>query len=186
METKYPLIRTPWEQVLIKALNFTASHHTPRVLLEDNAFLLEFSVLLSWHLIWILLMACWFSQNICWWFDCFPGRFCWNLALAGLLFDYRAVCLSGSLLMCSFGYQLLCVCAQLLKSYLTLYDPMDYNLPDSSVHGTLQARRPEWVSIPSSKGSLRPRDWIWISCIAGGSFTTEPLGKAWLQCTYVF
>ena len=42
METKYPLIRTPWEQVLIEALNFIASHHTPRVLLEDNAFLLEF------------------------------------------------------------------------------------------------------------------------------------------------
>lgn len=42
-----PLIRTPWEQVLIKALNFTASHHTPRVLLEDNAFLLEFFVKLA-------------------------------------------------------------------------------------------------------------------------------------------
>ena len=38
----------------------------------------------------------------------------------------------------------------------------------------------EWVAMPSSRGSSRPRDWTWvswISCIAGGFFTTEPLGK---------
>ena len=30
----------------------------------------------------------------------------------------------------------------------TLYDPMDCSLPDSSVHGILQARILEWVAIP--------------------------------------
>ena len=35
----------------------------------------------------------------------------------------------------------------------TLWDPMDY-----TVHGILQARLLEWVSIPFSRESLRPRD----------------------------
>ena len=34
----------------------------------------------------------------------------------------------------------------------TLCDPMDYSLPGSSVHGILQARILEWVSIPFSGG----------------------------------
>ena len=48
---------------------------------------------------------------------------------------------------------------------LTLWDPMDYSLPGFSVHGILQARILEWVSIPSSKVSSQPRDWTWSSCI---------------------
>ena len=51
----------------------------------------------------------------------------------------------------------------------TLCDPMDYSLPDSSVHGTLQARILEWVSgswqIPFSRGSSWSRDWTQVSCI---------------------
>ena len=35
----------------------------------------------------------------------------------------------------------------------TLCDPMDCSLPDSSVHGILQARILEWVAIPFSRGS---------------------------------
>ena len=45
------------------------------------------------------------------------------------------------------------------------------SLPGSSVHGTLQARILEWVSIPFSRGSSRPRDWTQVSRIAGGLFT---------------
>ena len=30
---------------------------------------------------------------------------------------------------------------------LTLCDPMDYSLPSSSIHGTLQARKLEWIAI---------------------------------------
>ena len=37
-------------------------------------------------------------------------------------------------------------------------DPMDGSLPGSSVHGILQARTLEWVAVPFSRGSPRPRD----------------------------
>ena len=46
-----------------------------------------------------------------------------------------------------------CMCAKLLQSCQTLCNPMDYSLPDSSVHGILQARILEWVAISSSRGS---------------------------------
>ena len=49
----------------------------------------------------------------------------------------------------------------------TLCNPMDCSLPGSFVHGILQARIQEWVAIPFSSGSFRPRDGTWISCIIG-------------------
>ena len=48
---------------------------------------------------------------------------------------------------------------------------MDRSLPGSSVHGILQAGILEWVAIPFSRGSSRPRDWTQVSCIAGRFFT---------------
>ena len=53
------------------------------------------------------------------------------------------------------------------KSCSTLYDPMDCSPPGSSVHGILQARILEWITIPYSRGSSQPRDWTEVSCIAG-------------------
>ena len=44
-------------------------------------------------------------------------------------------------------------------------------LSGSSVHGILQVRVLEWVAIPFSRGSSWPKDWIWVLCIAGRSFT---------------
>ena len=40
----------------------------------------------------------------------------------------------------------------------TLRDPTDCSLLDSFVCGILQAGIPEWVAMPSSRGSSRPRD----------------------------
>ena len=40
----------------------------------------------------------------------------------------------------------------------------------SSVHGVSQVRTLEWVAIPFSRGSPRPRDRIQVSCIAGSFF----------------
>ena len=57
-----------------------------------------------------------------------------------------------------------------VQSCLTLCDPMDHSLPDSSVHGILQARTLQWVAISSSRGSSRPRDQNQASCIAGRLF----------------
>ena len=53
------------------------------------------------------------------------------------------------------------------QSSLTLCDPMDCNLPGSTVHGILQARTLEWVAIPFSRGSSQPRDQTWVSCTPG-------------------
>ena len=51
----------------------------------------------------------------------------------------------------------------LVQSCLTLCDLMDYSPPGSSVHGILQAGILEWVAMPSSRGSSRPRDPIHVS-----------------------
>ena len=45
-----------------------------------------------------------------------------------------------------------------------LCDPMDCNLPDSSVHGIFQARVLEWIAISFSRGSSQPRDRTRVSC----------------------
>ena len=42
------------------------------------------------------------------------------------------------------------------QSCPTLFDPMDYSLSGSSVHGISQARILEWVTIPFSRGSWSP------------------------------
>ena len=48
---------------------------------------------------------------------------------------------------------------------------MDCGPPGSSVHGILQARILEWVAIPSSKRSSRPRDQTWVPLVAGRFLT---------------
>ena len=58
--------------------------------------------------------------------------------------------------------------------------PFGCNPPGSSVHGILQAKILEWVATPSSRVSSPPRDRTRVSCnscIAGGFFSPEPLGK---------
>ena len=46
-----------------------------------------------------------------------------------------------------------------------------YRSSGSSAHGIIQARILEWVAIPFSRGSSRPRDWTQVSCIAGRFYT---------------
>ena len=67
-----------------------------------------------------------------------------------------------------------CCCCLVAKFCLTLCDPMDCSLPGSPVHGILQTRILEWVTIPFSRRSSLPRDQTCIFCIAGVFFTTEP------------
>ena len=57
------------------------------------------------------------------------------------------------------------------QSCLTLWDPMDFSPPGSSIHGILQARILEWVPISFSRGFSQPRDRTWVSRIAGRFFT---------------
>ena len=56
---------------------------------------------------------------------------------------------------------------QVTQSCPTLCCPMDY-----TVHGILQARIPEWVAIPFSRGSFPPRERTQVSRIAGRFFTS--------------
>ena len=51
------------------------------------------------------------------------------------------------------------------QSCPAVWDTMDCSPPGSPVHGILQARILEWVAMPSSRGSSRPRDRTCISCI---------------------
>ena len=64
------------------------------------------------------------------------------------------------------------------QSCLTLCNPTDCSPPGFSVLGILQARILEWVAIPFSRGSSRPRDQIHIPALAGGFFTSEPPEKS--------
>ena len=49
------------------------------------------------------------------------------------------------------------------QSCLTLCNPIDCSLPDSSDHGSLQATILEWVAISYSRGSSWPRDQTCVS-----------------------
>ena len=52
-----------------------------------------------------------------------------------------------------------------------LCHPMDCSPPGSSDRGILQARTLEWVAMPSSRGSSRPRDRTQVPSMAGRFLT---------------
>ena len=54
-----------------------------------------------------------------------------------------------------------CVLTQLCP---TLWNPINCNLPDSSVHRILYVRISEWVAIPSFRGFSWPGDRLHVSC----------------------
>jgi len=58
-----------------------------------------------------------------------------------------------------------CLHAKSLQSCPTLCDPIGHSLPGFSVHEILQEWILEWVAMPSSKGSSRPRDQTHISYV---------------------
>ena len=82
-----------------------------------------------------------------------------------------------------------CVHAKSLQSSLTLCDPMNYSLTESSVHGILQARILEWVVMPSSRESSQIRDHLhsYVSC--SRFFTTSTTWEALSMqqgCSFAF
>ena len=60
---------------------------------------------------------------------------------------------------------------------LTLCNPMDCSLPGSSVHGILQARILEWVTIPFSRDLPDPGIKPWSPALQADSLPSKPLGK---------
>ena len=77
--------------------------------------------------------------------------------------------------------------SEVAQSCLTLCNPRDCSLPGSSVHGIFQTRILEWVAISSSRGSSRPRDQTWVSCIVDRRFTvwaTREVIHMFRHCKY--
>ena len=78
--------------------------------------------------------------------------------------DLNTACLSNVFHMI---YSIYCVKSRThAQSLLTLWHPMDYNSPGSSVHGIFQTRILERVAISFSKGSFWPKNQTHISCIS--------------------
>ena len=70
---------------------------------------------------------------------------------------------------------------EVTQSCPTLRDPMDCNLPGSSIHGIFQVRVLEWVAISFSRGSSWPRDRTRVSRIVGtDTLPSEAPGKVHL------
>ena len=91
----------------------------------------------------------------------------WNLNLKTLAVRWAIVLCDGSESPHRLSKYLLGVCMYVrAQSCLTLCNPMDCSPLGSSVHGTSQARIPEWVAISFSRWSSWPRDWTWVSCIS--------------------
>ena len=64
-----------------------------------------------------------------------------------------------------------------------LWDPKDYSLPGSSVHGDSPHKRLEWIAMSSSRGSFQPTDKTQVSLTAGGFFTvwaTKKTQEYWI------
>ena len=80
---------------------------------------------------------------------------------------------------------------EVAQSCPTLWDPMDCSLPGSSLHGILQARVLEWVTISFSRGSSWPRDRTLVSCIPGKHFNlwatreVKEYGTSIHICTFI-
>ena len=71
----------------------------------------------------------------------------------------------------------MCACTKPLQLCLTLCEPMGCSLLGSSAHGTLQARKLEWVAISFSRGIFptqgsEPKS-LMSPALAGGFFTTS-------------
>ena len=71
-----------------------------------------------------------------------------------------------------------CLCAQLLQSCPTQWDPVDCSPPGSSVPGILQARILEWVAMPTSRGSSRSRDQTCLSYVPWQFWTSSTTWQA--------
>ena len=71
-------------------------------------------------------------------------------------------------------WTVLCQVASVVSNSATLWT----GPPDSSVHGSLQARILDYVAMPSSRGSSQSRDETQVSCLTGRFFTTNTTWEA--------
>ena len=88
---------------------------------------------------------------------CFPWKHFQNRSWTRSYYFYLFLPLGA------INQMLIGMCAQSLQLCLTLCSPMNCSLPGSSVRGILQARILEWVAMPFSRESSRPRGQICVS-----------------------
>ena len=67
---------------------------------------------------------------------------------------FSAICISSLMKSLKLSYFTFFLNVLVVQLWLTLCDPMDCSLPDSSVRGILQARILGWVAIPFSKNLI--------------------------------
>ena len=103
------------------------------------------------------------------------GLNCGNIRILAFLLHFL---LKESSLFQLFYYPEMKVKVLVAQSCLTLCDPLDCSPPGFSVHGILQTKILEWVAIPFSRGSSRPRDQTQVSHIVGRFFTFWPTREA--------
>ena len=91
------------------------------------------------------------------------------------IYLFFSICPKKILLICLFLFLV-------TKLYLTLCDPVDCSPPGSSAHGILQARILEWVAMPSSRGSSKPRDLSHVSYVScNGRWKWHLVGLCWIN-----
>ena len=76
--------------------------------------------------------------------------------------------------------------SEVTQSCSTLCNPMDCSLPGFSVHGILQARILEWITISFSRGSSQARDQTRVSHIGGRHFNLWATREAPNNGIYMF
>ena len=72
--------------------------------------------------------------------------------------------------------------SEVLQLSPTLFDPMSYSLPGSSIHGVFQASVLEWVDISFSRGSSQPRGQAQVARIVGRCFAVWSTREAPWYC----
>ena len=95
-------------------------------------------------------------------------------SVAHIIHIYAHMCLYAHIYTHTYVHTHICACMLSLQLCLTLCDTVDCSPPGSSDLGILQAGILEWVAMPSSRGSSRPRDRNRVSRFAGGLFTAAP------------
>ena len=136
------------------------SHALPTELVRLPSNTLRLTLFKNCQSLPVILKSFWTHSHII--ISSFPGILTWP-------YDLVLACETGVGIM-----HIVCMHATSLQSCLTLWDPMDYSPPGSSVHEILQAKILEWAAMPSSGGIFLIQGWNLhpLSLVLAGRFFT--------------
>ena len=120
---------------------------------------------------WHTAVSCTVKTNLPWvWLPAFPQTFLGQSVIKS----------------CDWKYHYSVSESEVAQSCPTLCNLMDCSLPGSTIHEIFQARILGWAAISFSRGSARPKDWTWVSHIAGRLFTVWATREAQLFSKYEY